>query len=246
MALNSFLTAADSARVRRTFRKLALHDTSRWALTGGIAIELHVLRCGGQPIVRQLHNIDFMAAAFDAIPKSLGSALLLRHVHPHDPPAKNMLQGVDQETRVRIDVFRAYGSEMERTSSIEIAGLVVNLVSLQDLVARHARLNWDLMEGKLIAPKYARDFLRLLGLVQTAGIQIAEMESIWREHRKSQSPESFTETALELRGIIASRPELLVPPVYSTNLDEVCKRCHAVESFPLASASQIFSILGYC
>jgi hypothetical protein len=37
MAIDSFLNAADSARVARTFLNLARHDISRWALTGGVA-----------------------------------------------------------------------------------------------------------------------------------------------------------------------------------------------------------------
>ena len=205
MPIDSFLNAADSARVARTFHNLARHDISRWALTGGVAIELHILRLGAKPIIRRLHDLDFVAASFDSIPEAIGSELLLRHVHPHDPPGKIMLQGVDPETGVRMDVFRAYGMEMERTSPIEIATLALRTVSLQDLVARHARLNWDLMEGRPVAPKYAQDFLRLIELVTTD-----EVERIWQEHRKGQSPESFAEAALRLRRMIASRSELLI------------------------------------
>jgi hypothetical protein len=243
MAIELFFNAADSARVARTFRNLALHDISRWAaLTGGVAIELHILRRGGEPIMRQLHDLDFLTASFEAIPKTLGQKLLLRHVHPNDPPGKNMLQGVDPETEVRMDVFRAYGLEMERTSAIETAALALKMVSLQDLVARHARLNWDLMEGKPVAPKYARDFLRLIELVTTD-----EVECVWQEHRKPQSPESFAETALQLRWVIASRSDLLIPPTYSMNVDEICQRClGGAEAFPLSDPRQILSILGYC
>jgi hypothetical protein len=241
MALDLFLNAADCGRVTRTFRNLALHDISHWALTGGIAIELHILRHGGESIMRQLHDIDFIAASFDTIPETLGSELLLRHVHPQDPPGKNMLQGVVLETGVRIDVFRAYGMEMERTTPIEISELAFRIVSLQDLVARHARLNWDMVEGRPVAPKYARDFLRLIELVTTD-----EVECIWQEHRKPHSPESFAETALQLRQVIASRSELLIPPTYSTNVYEVCLRCRCAEAFPLTDPRQILSILGYC
>jgi hypothetical protein len=76
-------------------------------LTGGVAIELHILRLGGKPILRPLHDLDFIAASFDSIPETLGGNLLWRHVHPHDPPGKNMLQRVERETEVRIDIFRA-------------------------------------------------------------------------------------------------------------------------------------------
>ena len=241
MSIDLFLNGADSARVARTLLNLARHDISRWALTGGVAIELHILRLAGKPIIRRLHDLDFVAASFDSIPETIGSEMLLRHVHPDDPPGKTMLQGVDPETGVRIDVFRAYGGEMERTSPITIATLALRTVSLQDLVARHARLNWGLVEGRPVAPKYARDFLRLMDLVTTD-----EVERIWQEHRKSQSPESFAETALQLRRMIASRSELLIPPTYSTNIYEVCPRCQDREAFPLCDRHQILSILGYC
>lgn len=241
MALDLFFNAADSGRVERTFRNLALHDIHRWALTGGIAIESYILQRGGEPIVRRLHDIDFIAPSFDSIPKTLGRELLVRHVHPHDPPGKNMLQGVDPETEVRIDLFRAYGAEMERAVPMKILTFDLRMASLHDLVARHARLSWDLIEGKPIAPKYARDFLRLLKLVT-----IDDIECIWQEHRKPHNPGSFAETALELRKVITLRKDLLVPPTYSTNIHEVCRRCHGSGTFPVADPRQILSILGYC
>ncbi len=241
MSLELFLSGEDCGRVARTLRRLAAHDISRWALTGGIAIEFHILNRGGSPIMRPLHDIDFMASSFDCIPQTLGPTLLMRHVHPSDPPAKTMLQAVDPETEVRVDVFRAYGLEMKRILPIEIAALPFGMASLQDLVARHARLNWDLMEGKPVAPKFARDFLRMLELVTTE-----EIEPIWREHRKPQSPATFEETASQLRHGIASRQDLLISPTYSTDVDEICHRCRATDAFPLTDPRQVLSILGYC
>jgi hypothetical protein len=61
-----------------------------------------------------LNYLGFVAASFDSIPETIGSELLPRHVHPHDPPGRIMLLGVDPETGVRMDVFRAYGMETER------------------------------------------------------------------------------------------------------------------------------------
>ena len=241
MALDSLLNASDSVRVAHSLHMLAAHDISDWALTGGIAIELHVLRCGGEPVARPLHDIDFLVSSFESIPETLGRELLLRHVHPDDPPGKNMLQGVDRATEVRIDAFRAYGLEMERTSLVEIAGFAFRMVSLQDLIARHARLNWNLMEGKPVAPKYARDFLRIVNLVPTG-----EIEGIWQEHRKPECPESFAGAVFQLRRVIASRPELLISPTYSTDVEKVCPRCRDVEAFPLADPRRILAVLGYC
>jgi hypothetical protein len=241
MMLDSFLNATDSDRVVRTFQNLAVHGISDWALTGGIAIELQILHSGGQPILRPLHDIDFVTDSLASIPETLGAELLLCHVHPNDPPGKILFQAVDPKTKVRLDVFRAYGSELERALPVTIAGVNFRVISLQDMVAKLARINWDLMETKPAAPKYARDLLRLLEYVGTDGI-----ESIWSEHRSSQCVESFADTARQLRLVIASRPDLLLSPTYSTDVDEVCKRCQRVEAFPLTDRRQILSILGYC
>ena len=241
MDCDRFLSVADASRLATTLRKLSLHDVSGWALAGGIAIEVHIQERGGEAYLRPLHDVDFVAGSFEQIPASLGDELLMRHVHPHDPPGKTMLQGVDPETSVRVDVFRAYGFETERVSPIELAGVALKVVSLRDILARHARLNWDLVEGKRVAPKYARDFLRLVEFVATK-----EMEEIWQEHRKPQSPESFAASAGELRRVIRLRSDLLVSPTYSTDADQVCPRCHETDALRLADAREIMLHLGYC
>jgi hypothetical protein len=92
-----------------------------------------------------------------------------------------------------------------------------------------------------VDPKYARDFLRTLDLVKAD-----EMEAIWQERRKPHCPESFAGTATELRGAIASKPELLAPVARLIDVDAVCPRCRGTEAFRLAAASQVLSILGYC
>jgi hypothetical protein len=78
--------------LRRVIRKLAGHDIRHWALTGGIAFEIHALRLGLQPSRRTLNDLDFVAESFGCIPESLPRDFLFRHVHPLDPPGKTMLQ----------------------------------------------------------------------------------------------------------------------------------------------------------
>jgi hypothetical protein len=241
MDLNAFLNPSDAARAQRALCKLAAHNHSSLSLAGGFAIELHMLQHGSETILRPLHDIDFIAASFHDIPTGFGQELLLRHVHPHDPPGKTLLQGIDPDSELRIDLFRAYGDEMERSVPINLAGLSLRMVSLEDMFARHARLNWDLIEGHSIAPKFARDFLRMAALVSTT-----ETQPIWQEHRKPQSPLDFSETLVRLREAIQSHQRLLVSPTYSTDITQVCGRCESTPGFPLADAAQILSILGYC
>jgi len=219
------------AEARATVERLLKHDVSRWVLTGGFAIEAYL---GG---VRPLNDIDFIVGAFADIPESLGQDFVFRHVHPHDPPGKTLLQCVDRETRVRVDVFRAYGSEMERSE----AATPFRIISLQDLTARAARLSWDLADYVPLVAKYARDFLRLLKLAQPH-----ELELAWQDHRKPHMPSSFAEAAGELVRLVESRSNLLVNLVYSTNVDAICERCKETPSLHPAHPAQVLALLGYC
>lgn len=241
MEFEQFLNPLDASRAIRMLRKLGGHDISGWALTGGLAIEIHILLRSGPAGTRRLHDIDFVADSFDRIPETLGSEMLLRHVHPGDPPGKTLLQAVDEELAMRVDVIRAYGLEMERVSPVEVSEIPLRILSLEDVEAAHAGVCWDLLEGKRVDPKYAKDFVRMLDLVKSD-----EIENVWQEHRKPECTASFAETARELRAAIASKPELLAPVARLMDVSAVCPRCHGTDAFRLAEASQVLSILGYC
>ena len=241
MELDEIFAPRDAARLERTLQRLAAYQLPHWAVTGGVAVEFHLARRGGGPITRVLHDIDFIVASFENIPPQWAQGLLLRHVHPEDPPGKTLLQGVQPDTEVRVDVFRAYGNKIERAEPVTIAGLLFRVVSFHDLVARDTRLNWDLVTGGEVAPKFARDFLRMIDFLEPEAAQ-----NIWLEHRTPGMPESFAETVLQAQQEIIVRPHLLIEPVYSMDVAAVCARCRVVEDFPLAPASRILSILGYC
>jgi hypothetical protein len=241
MIFENALCESDKVRADRTLRKLVQHDISRWALTGGFATETYVKQNGGASEIRSLNDIDFIVSSFDCIPESLTRDFLLRHVHPNDPLGKTLLQCVDEETGVRVDVFRAYGAVMSRVQPIDLTFQTFRIVSKNDLTARAARLSWNLCEGQAVAPKYVRDFLRLLELSTTE-----EIESVWQDHRQFHRPESFATVAAEIRRALAARPELLVSPAYSTDPNAVCERCVATPALPLVDAHRILAILGYC
>ncbi len=240
MALDCF-SESDRGPAQQTLDKLAHHDISRWALTGGLATELHIERHAGMSVLRPLNDLDFLVTSFDCIPASLAGEFLLRHVHPDDPPGKTLLQCVDPETGIRVDVFRAYGSVMERLVPVDLVPELCGMISVEDLTARGARLCWDLAGNACVAPKYTRDFLRLLEVVKTR-----DVEAVWQEHRKSQSPESFSDAAEQIRRLITARPELIVSPVYCTDVTARCERCRDTPTLALADPNQILALLGYC
>jgi hypothetical protein len=55
-----------------------------------------------------------------------------------------MMQLVDANTSLRIDLFRASGVIMSRTTSINLPSGTLQVISVEDAVARAARLLLDL------------------------------------------------------------------------------------------------------
>jgi hypothetical protein len=244
VALNGierFLSARDADRADRTFRKLARHTIGEWALTGGLAIELHCLRLGRRPSLRALSDLDFIAGAFDCIPETLAEGFLFRHIHPADPPGKTLLQFIDPDSALRVDVFRAYGATLSRTSRLDSPAGPIQVVSLEDLVARSARLALDIAEGFPVPAKHASDFVRLAELVDPA-----EVEAAWQDHRKPAHPATFGEAHSVLQELIPARQNLLITVDYSKDTEEVCPRCAPTAAFRLADPQWILSLLGYC
>jgi hypothetical protein len=241
MDITKFLSPPDAARAQRTIAKLLRHGDEPLTLTGGLATEIHRIREGFDAEIRPLNDIDLLADSFEAIPSTLSLDFLFRHVHPHDRPGKTLLQCVDAETAVRMDVFRSYGGVTARALSIKIADSNMRIISVEDLAARMARLCMDLVRGTPVPAKHARDYLRLLPLVDIGGLDAA-----WCEHRKPDHPASFADVSNLLTELIATRNELLIVPEYSHNTNETCTRCEATSAFPLADANRILCLLGYC
>jgi hypothetical protein len=239
--IEQFLSAADATRAARTLEKLARHDVTAWALTGGFAAEIHHLRAGRAPLQRSLNDIDFITDSFESIPATLAGDFLFRHVHPLDPPGKTILQAADPETAVRVDVFHAFGATMQRAARVELPGGNFQLISLADLTARAARLALDLAENVPTPAKYARDFLRLADLIAPASV-----EDAWQDQRKEKHPRTFTEARTLLHDLIPRSTHLLIIPVYSQDSCEICTRCAPTGAFHLAEPGTIQALLGYC
>jgi len=86
-------------------RRLARHRVEGWALTGGLAIEIHLVLAGAGPQRRALNDIDFVAEEFADIPETLAGESSVRHIHPGEVPGRTNAQFVDAAAKLRIDVF---------------------------------------------------------------------------------------------------------------------------------------------
>jgi hypothetical protein len=208
-------------------------------LTGSLAIELHHIKRGAEPVRRPLNDIDFLAPSFDHLPGDLHKTFLFRHVHPFDPPGKTMLQAVDADEGVRIDVFNDGGAASTRAEAIYLSGWETKIISIEDLLARMARLTLNIAFGEAVPDKHARDFLRLS---QLANLEC--VEKVWPNHRRVNQPATFREAHKLLQNLIPHRQNLLFTPAYSEAF-KVCKRCIPTADFRLADPKRLYSILGY-
>jgi hypothetical protein len=236
-----FLSIGDSTRAFNTLRKLALHEVSRWVLVGGLAVEFHCVRVGHSHAIRHLSDIDFVAPAFECIPETLTRDFLFRHVHPFDPPGRTMMQLVDADTSLRVDVFRADGGIITRAISVDVPSGPLRVISVEDVLAHEARLLLDLGANLPVPAKHAGDYLRLAELVKSS-----DMETAWRDHRKPTHPMTFGETNALVKGLIATRRNLLISPDYSKDAAEICRGCARTSPFQLADPNIVLSLLGYC
>lgn len=239
--MHHFLSIGDSTRAFNTLRKLAHHEVSRWVLVGGLAVEFHCLWSGHSHSMRQLNDIDFVVSTFDCIPETLSRDFLFRHVHPFDPPGKTMMQLVDADTSLRVDLFRMGGGIMSRAIPVDVPAGPLRVISVEDVVAHEARLLLDLDASVPVPAKHASDYLRLAELVKASN-----METAWQDHRKPTHPITFSETNTLLKGLIATRRDLLISPEYSKDTAEICPRCVQTPLFPLADPNVVLSLLGYC
>jgi hypothetical protein len=151
------------------------------------------------------------------------------------------LQFIDPDNALRIDVFRAYGATMSRTSRLDFSFGTIQITSLEDLAARAARMMLDIAHGVPVPSKHAIDFLRLLQMVHPT-----EVEAAWQDHRRPKHPVTFEETNTLLQALIPAHPELLITSEYSKNVQKVCPRCAPTSAFKLVDSNVVMSLLGYC
>jgi len=155
-----FLAPGDARRVACVLEKLVRYGFRDFALTGGLAVEAHLVACGRSPQVRDLNDTDLVVESFGALPAAIAGGFLFRHIHPHVPEGKTLVQLVDSGEALRIDIFRAYGATLARSERMDFPTGPLAVVALEDLAAREASLLMDLACGTPVPRKHAEDFQR--------------------------------------------------------------------------------------
>jgi hypothetical protein len=211
----------------------------RGALTGSLATEAR-LRVHSRPIDRhELNDLDFVVGGFNEIPASLADRFLVHHIHPYAPEGKTLLQLIDQESGLRVDLFRAFGTTLTRADVVDEQTGRLLVLAVEDLVARStAHVCGRLRLGRPIDVKYVRAFTRLAGLGEPG-----QFAAAWGDHHQSV-PGTLEEATRQTNELLARRPDLLVSETYSNDVTP-CDQCSDCAPFRRAAPDAIVRILGY-
>jgi hypothetical protein len=200
------------------FRRLLPHlDAARIALTGSIAIGLHL---GGtrRDRLRSIvaNDVDFVANDPDAVRPSATIDFLVSHYHlPHAGYEKFLIQLVDPATHIRLDFFPDVSRALSHAKVADVAGHQLRVLEAQDVLAHKLTLLSGASSKKPVDKKH---YLHAQQLAVLCGGDVPVL------------PASH-----------------LVFTQYSQDTKARCLRCEVsqCESFRLAPKRAILNILGY-
>jgi len=208
----------NSERLHDCLRRLIRHvDSARIALTGGVAIGVHVGtshgdRARGIPA----EDIDFVADDVGAVCQTVTNDFLVSHFHVPQPGyPKFLVQLVEPVTRLRIDFFPDALRALRRASVVAVAGVPLRVLEAHDILDHKMTLLSKASAANPVDEKHHAD-ARRLGAI--CGRRVPPVPA-------SQ----------------------LTSTVYSRDTDEACVRCQVSRhsGFPLAPKLAIVDILGH-
>lgn len=209
----------DASSLHGSLGRLLPHvDTCRIALTGGVAIGIHLGASRGErfPGV-DAHDIDLVAAAPDAVRATVIDDFLVSHFHlPQPGYAKFLIQLVDPRTRLRIDIFPDASGMLARARPVTgMPSLPFALVDAGDILDHKLATLAKSSPETPDDPKHYDDAVRLGALLGRYVPRVPDA------HLRAGE--------------------------FSRDLEVRCDRCAASTSaeFPLAAKREIHALLGY-
>jgi hypothetical protein len=237
-----FLYDEDISRCVGSLSKLMRHLDEPVVITGSIAAGWHLFRSGRRLKKRRLNDIDTVAVrGLSPVRPSLSRDFLINHFHPQRERGKVLLQLVDEEHGTRTEVFTAVSDSVaERLTDCTIGGLPCRLISAEDALAKLLSIVYSVMDDRPVDPKYVEHFneLRAASDMTVAG-------KLWRDYRKENHHADFDEAAEAVNLRIKEKPHLLQATSYCQDINFACEWCHESDSFPIASRSKVYDVLGY-
>ncbi|HET7463994.1 MAG TPA: hypothetical protein VFJ82_22250 [Longimicrobium sp.] len=205
-------------RLGATLSRLLPHlDSGRIALTGGVAVGLHLgARCGERARGLAADDVDLVASGVDAVHPGVTAGFLVSHFHlPHPGYAKFLVQLADPVTRLRVDLFPDSLHALARAAVMDVAGVPLRVLAPDDILEHKLATLAKASAAHPAEPKHFEDARRLAAL---CGRPVPPVPAAH-----------------------------LGAATYSRDVDAVCARCEASRcaAFPLAPRREILDVLGY-
>jgi hypothetical protein len=192
-------------------------DAARIALTGGVAIGMHIASVHADSTrAAAAEDVDFVAESVTAIRPTVTSEFLVSHFHlPQSGYPKFLVQLVDPVTRLRLDFFPDTLQALGRALVVDAAGVPLRMLGVDDILEHKIRL-LSVAVGE--APAEKKHYVDAVRLGAICGRDVLSLAAV-----------------------------PLVSRAFSQDLDATCPRCQASRSaaFSLAPKRAIFDILGY-
>lgn len=136
------------------------------AITGGVAMQLGMARCGARKIRETISDLDLVAVSIDAIEASVAEQFLVSHYHAVRPGiSKFMIQLVDPGSNIRVDIFPDLAGSLADSHVTMIGEHWIRILPLQRIF-EHTLLTLSRASGSApIDPKHVRDAKILGGLL---------------------------------------------------------------------------------
>lgn len=118
---------ADMHRLRSCLSRFLPHvERGNVALTGGVAIELHLAEAGQRCRRERIADLDFVSSTMGAVAPSVSRDFLVSHYHvARQGVPKGLIQLVDPVTRLRLDVFVEPGATLPGAKQMTVAGEIL-------------------------------------------------------------------------------------------------------------------------
>jgi len=150
-------------RLDACLRRLSRHvDLGKTALTGSMAIELHLAAFGLPRGCRHAEDLDFVACGRSVVSPTVSADFLVSHFHvPHPGYSKFLVQLVDPDSRVRVDIFPGPKEVIERARSCAVCGVRVRVLEAHALLEHKLEMLARATEERPVDEKHQRDAVLL-------------------------------------------------------------------------------------
>ncbi len=240
--LPNVLSFADRERLATTLWRLTQIATGPLLVVGSIALRIHLHRRDYPALDRSLNDLDLAVSDLDSLPVVEGKVFLVSHYHPKSALSSSgrmLLQLVDEETRLRIDIFQTLAGAIDRASSLgDSSSLCV--VSVEDILVRTLLVLQAQAASGMATTKYVETIQRLSDIVN-----MERANQLWATARNADQPASIHAAIAYADGLLRARPSSDRVVEYGRLDDPPCDLCERTDRYPLADKQRIFDTLGY-